>query len=249
MNISHSLRVIYSSLTILLLPENCPAWSLTESSFNRLMKNKPDDRHSEIKTKNLPEKLESIYFTSGRSDLTYEAIRILQGHIDFLRKNPEAKLIIEGYSDSTGSTSFNMALAEKRARSAMKLLIDMGIQTERLTLQSYGEERPAEGDKPNEYSSVKQRRVDFKIIPPEDKKRKKIIRSSHHTQNLQLPANSFTGNRIDKNLTVHSKTTPQRRMHCIIAWVNPVPGGIEMGTYVHPKKHSVSFFTFAIKKR
>ena len=73
-----------------------------------------------------------IFFDFDRSDLRAEA----------LREFPEVDVRIEGHADERGTIEYNLALGERRADSARRYLIDLGIDPDRLTTVSYGEERP-----------------------------------------------------------------------------------------------------------
>jgi outer membrane protein OmpA-like peptidoglycan-associated protein len=62
---------------------------------------------------------------------------------DFLNQNPQRKVLIEGYTDSTGSDSFNQRLSEQRANSVRNALVnDMGVRSDRVSTRGYGEQFP-----------------------------------------------------------------------------------------------------------
>lgn len=81
----------------------------------------------------------------------------------FLGLNGTIKVRIEGHADERGETEYNLALGDKRARSVMKYLQDMGIQVQRMDVVSYGEEKPAV-DGHDEGAWSKNRRAEFVII-------------------------------------------------------------------------------------
>ncbi|HVT38275.1 MAG TPA: OmpA family protein, partial [Gemmatimonadaceae bacterium] len=58
----------------------------------------------------------------------------------------QRKMMIEGFTDSTGSNSHNQELSEKRADSVRYALLGMGIATDRITSRGYGESYPAAGN-------------------------------------------------------------------------------------------------------
>ena len=93
----------------------------------------------------IPE-LRDIYFDFGKATIRPEDVKILNASAAWLRANPGYLLLIEGHSDSRGATTakneFNMDLGERRARAAMSHLIEQGVQPTRITILSYGEERP-----------------------------------------------------------------------------------------------------------
>jgi len=60
----------------------------------------------------------------------------------FLQENPDRKVIVEGYTDSTGSAQYNQSLSERRANSVRAALIKQGVGPERIVAQGYGKEYP-----------------------------------------------------------------------------------------------------------
>lgn len=86
--------------------------------------------------------LENIYFDFDSYTLSSEARTSLQKNTEII-KDISGVVQIEGNCDERGSAEYNLALGEKRAKAAMKYLVTMGIPTDRLSVISYGEERPA----------------------------------------------------------------------------------------------------------
>lgn len=84
-----------------------------------------------------------IYFDFDRSELKPEARETLQRKAEVLRTYPEIRIRIEGHCDERGTVEYNLALGERRAEAARQYLIDLGIDPDRITTVSYGEERPA----------------------------------------------------------------------------------------------------------
>jgi outer membrane protein OmpA-like peptidoglycan-associated protein len=60
----------------------------------------------------------------------------------FLQENPDRKVIVEGYTDSTGTASHNQSLSERRANSVRTALVKMGVDPARIVTQGYGKEYP-----------------------------------------------------------------------------------------------------------
>ncbi len=85
---------------------------------------------------------ERIYFDFDKSALKLEAQALLKKKADWLKANPNAKLLIEGNCDERGTAEYNLALGERRAEAAKKFLVDLGIDAKRISTISYGEERP-----------------------------------------------------------------------------------------------------------
>ena len=84
-----------------------------------------------------------IYFEYDSSALTAEGDQIAQAHGQFLADNPEYSITLEGHADERGTSEYNLALGEGRAKSVSQIIGAYGIASDRLNLVSYGEERPA----------------------------------------------------------------------------------------------------------
>ncbi len=83
-----------------------------------------------------------VLFDTGKADLKSGAQRTLDRVAAFLKRYPERRVAIEGFTDSTGSDAFNQKLSEERAAAARIALIDMGIPPERTTSRGFGEDFP-----------------------------------------------------------------------------------------------------------
>lgn len=104
--------------------------------------------------------LRTVYFPYDSSTLTNEARTALQGNADWLKKNSTYTLQVEGHCDSSGSIEYNLALGERRAKAVRAYLINLGVSGGRLSIISYGEEKPiAQGD--SEDANAKNRRANF----------------------------------------------------------------------------------------
>ncbi len=106
---------------------------------------------------------EKIYFDYDRSDLKAISQTILKKKADWLMKNPEYRVRIEGHCDERGTSEYNLALGEKRAYSAKTFLLAIGVAEGRIITMTYGEERPAVPDH-NEAAWSENRRDEFKLI-------------------------------------------------------------------------------------
>ncbi len=105
---------------------------------------------------------EDIYFEFDSASLVPEAREVLKRKAEWMRANPNVSVIIEGHTDSRGTVEYNLALGERRAVSAMSFLIDLGIQSSRITTISYGKERPIDPGS-NEAAWARNRRAHFEI--------------------------------------------------------------------------------------
>ncbi|MBE0599040.1 MAG: peptidoglycan-associated lipoprotein Pal [Desulfuromonadales bacterium] len=86
--------------------------------------------------------LAKIYFEFDSYTLSAEARQVLQNNAEWLRLNPTVRLIIEGHTDERGSDAYNLSLGERRARAAREYLATLGVDQKRVSILSFGEERP-----------------------------------------------------------------------------------------------------------
>lgn len=105
---------------------------------------------------------ENVYFGYDSSALTPEARETLQFKAQWLRDNPGTLVIIEGHTDERGTVEYNLALGERRAKSAKDFLMTLGLPESRLTTISYGEELPSDPGQ-NETAWAANRRAHFVI--------------------------------------------------------------------------------------
>ena len=104
-----------------------------------------------------------IYFDFDRSTIRPDAAATLDRKIPFLQANPGMRIRIEGNADERGSDEYNLALAQRRAASAKRYLVERGIAADRFDLVSHGEERPICTEH-NEACWQQNRRDDFFIV-------------------------------------------------------------------------------------
>lgn len=106
--------------------------------------------------------LEIIYFNFDSYALSEPSRDTLYKNAEQIIKKSSAKYIVQGHCDERGSDEYNLALGEKRAKSAYNYLITLGVTADRLTTVSYGKERPAVPGH-DEAAWAKNRRVEFSI--------------------------------------------------------------------------------------
>lgn len=104
----------------------------------------------------------NIHYSFDSFALSPEARAILDDKVEWLRSNPSAMVTVEGHCDERGTREYNLALGDRRAKSAKKYLVDSGIAGSRIATISYGEERPLENSK-SEMAWAKNRRAQFVI--------------------------------------------------------------------------------------
>jgi peptidoglycan-associated lipoprotein len=136
---------------------------------------KPEERITEqqiakIDTKDEPARykeekglFEDVYFDFDRYDIRPEAKPVLNNISSWLLKNPDAKLSVEGHCDERGTNEYNLALGDRRAKSARDFLIALGVASKRIEIVSYGEEKP-QCTEQTEECWAKNRRAHFVVL-------------------------------------------------------------------------------------
>ena len=107
--------------------------------------------------------LKRVHFAFDSSTLIPEARTALDEAGQKLRSNPKVELWVDGHSDERGTTEYNMSLGERRAKAVLDYLKNLGIEQQRLSIVSFGEEKPLV-DKPTDDAYARNRRVDFRLM-------------------------------------------------------------------------------------
>lgn len=105
---------------------------------------------------------QDIHFAYDSAELSPMARMLLKEKAAWLEEYGNASVVIEGHCDERGTTEYNLALGERRAQATEAFMIDLGISSSRLSIISYGEERPL-GTSHNEAGWAKNRRAHFVI--------------------------------------------------------------------------------------
>ena len=83
-----------------------------------------------------------VFFATNSSSLTTASRDTLRKQADYLRKNKDMNVVLEGHADERGTREYNLALGERRANAARDYLMTYGISGKRISVISYGKERP-----------------------------------------------------------------------------------------------------------
>jgi len=105
-----------------------------------------------------------IYFDFDQYDIRPDDAKMLAANAEWLKTNPATPVLIEGHCDERGTTEYNIALGERRARAARNYLISSGIAAERISIVSFGAERGLCTESTEECWS-KNRRAIFRVGP------------------------------------------------------------------------------------
>ena len=108
--------------------------------------------------------LKEVYFDFDKYDIRAEDAKTLDANAAWLKSNADNLVLIEGHCDERGTNEYNLALGERRAKATMNYLVSQGIQANRITIISYGEERPVCNEK-TEACWAKNRRANFLVKP------------------------------------------------------------------------------------
>ena len=83
-----------------------------------------------------------VFFATNKTALTTASRDTLRKQADYLRKNKDLKVVLEGHADERGTREYNLALGEKRANAARDYLLTYGVSGKRISVISYGKEKP-----------------------------------------------------------------------------------------------------------
>ena len=83
-----------------------------------------------------------VFFATNETVLTTASRETLRKQAAWLRKNSDINVVLEGHADERGTREYNLALGERRANSAKDYLMTYGISSGRISVLSYGKERP-----------------------------------------------------------------------------------------------------------
>lgn len=118
-----------------------------------------DEQPSEVEISML---LRDIHFDFDDSSLRPEAEGVLNANAGVLLDNMWVNVVIEGHCDERGTVEYNLALGERRALSAKRYLVSYGIDESRISIISYGKERPLDQGH-SEEAWAKNRRAHFAV--------------------------------------------------------------------------------------
>jgi peptidoglycan-associated lipoprotein len=85
-----------------------------------------------------------VFFATNESILTTRSRDTLRKQAGWLRENSEVNVVLEGHADERGTREYNLALGERRANAAKDYLMTYGISSNRISVISYGKERPVD---------------------------------------------------------------------------------------------------------
>ena len=106
---------------------------------------------------------ERVHFDYDSANLSSDSKSALETNAALLQDFPNIRVEIQGHADERGTTDYNLALGQKRARIIADYLSNMGVPESRLPVVSYGEERPVTSDS-DEVAWSQNRRAEFRLL-------------------------------------------------------------------------------------
>jgi len=97
----------------------------------------------EFSDPNNPLSKQTIYFELDSSQVKQEFVPVVAAHAQYLASHPNQHVILAGHADERGSSEYNIALSEQRAKSVERMMRSQGVTGGQLEVVSYGEEKPA----------------------------------------------------------------------------------------------------------
>lgn len=129
------------------------AGSISEQDINQEMADSDSGRAAGMET---------IHYDYDSSTLSGEAKSTLDKNAAILKEKSNLKVQVEGHTDERGGIQYNIALGERRAKAAKHYLVDRGVSADRISVISYGKEKPVDAGH-DESAWNKNRRANFRI--------------------------------------------------------------------------------------
>ena len=143
MNLKKILRNTFLVILLSMVVSACATKKTTTSSLDGQLQGDVYVGSDTVKelAKGVPDR---VFFATNESILTTKSRDTLRKQAAWLRKNPDVTVVLEGHADERGTREYNLALGERRANSAKDYLMTYGISGNRISVISYGKERPVD---------------------------------------------------------------------------------------------------------
>jgi peptidoglycan-associated lipoprotein len=133
----------------------------TRTEVTEAFPSKPTDRTTSPVPDAAGGSLTTVLFAYDSDELDEASRQVLRANADWLRKNPNVPILVEGHCDERGTMKYNVALGQRRADTVRKYLGSLGADPARIRIISYGKERPADLGHAED-SWAKNRRAEFR---------------------------------------------------------------------------------------
>ena len=143
MNLSKILKNAFLIILASLVLTACATKKTSTSSMSGQMQGDTYTGTDTVKelAKGVPDR---VFFATNETVLTTASRETLRKQAGWLRKNAKINIVLEGHADERGTREYNLALGERRANSAKDYLMTYGISSNRISVLSYGKERPVD---------------------------------------------------------------------------------------------------------
>ena len=143
MNLSKTLKNGFLILVACLVLTACATKKTSTSSMSGQIQGDTYTGTDTVKelAKGVPDR---VFFATNETVLTTASRETLRKQATWLRKNSDINVVLEGHADERGTREYNLALGERRANSAKDYLMTYGISSDRISVLSYGKERPVD---------------------------------------------------------------------------------------------------------
>jgi len=152
MNLSKILKNTFLLVLLTLVVSACASKKTTTTKIDSQIQGDVfiGDDTVEYLAKGVPDR---VFFATNESILTTKSRDTLRKQAAWLRENTNVNVVVEGHADERGTREYNLALGERRANAAKDYLMTYGISADRISVISYGKERPVDsGSNPLSWS-------------------------------------------------------------------------------------------------
>ena len=157
---------IYTDLSSRDIPDNKMEYTIYDTeSVKKAVEDKK--KTEEITPKEYIVEINNVYFNFDKSEMQVEKNEKIDLLCDYLKKNPDSKVEVIGYTDAVGSKSYNDKLSLKRAKTVKRYMTNQGVNESQIIINGYGEDNPVALNKKSgkyfEPSKKFNRRVEFRV--------------------------------------------------------------------------------------
>lgn len=133
---------LFAAFAAVALLSGCASSSKVAEDSSTTVKGAPqyEEQQNEAFVQNAKDR---VFFGFDKSNLSAESVNVLKAQAEWLKANPNTKVVVEGHTDDRGTREYNLALGERRAVAVKNYLISRGVNADRIRVISYGKERPA----------------------------------------------------------------------------------------------------------
>ena len=143
MNLSKILKNTFIAILVSLVVSACASKKTTTATIDSQIQGDVYTGTDTVEylAKGVPDR---VFFATNESILTTKSRDTLRKQAAWLRENPSVNIVVEGHADERGTREYNLALGERRANAAKDYLMTYGVSASRITVISYGKERPVD---------------------------------------------------------------------------------------------------------